>query len=112
MVRRLPYKVPVVVPLLYTSKVIDRLEMLPIFASFGVVTLIMTPYLLLPPGLDMEALIPVLLPSAFQEPSVGYQTFDALALQPLTVALIVAMAYTFLKNSLPAVAVLGRVVPY
>ena len=29
--------------------------MLPIFASFGVVTFIMTPYLLLPLGLDMDA---------------------------------------------------------
>lgn len=80
--------------------------------SFGVVTFIMTPYLLLPLGLDMDALIPVLLPSAAHEPLVGYHVFEALALHPFTVALIVAIDYTFLKNNRPAVAVDGSEVPY
>ena len=60
----------------------------------------------------MEAFMPVLLPSATHDPLVGYHVFSALALHPPIVALIVAMAYTFLKKSLPAVAVLGRLVPY
>ena len=86
--------------------------MLPILVSFGVVTLMMIPYLLLPEGSEIEALMPVLLPSATHDPLVGYHVFSALALQPATVALVDGMAYTFLKKSLPAVAVLGRLVPY
>ena len=74
--------------------------------------MMMTPYLLLPVGSEMETLMPVLLPSDFQEPSVGYHVLEALALQPFTVALVDAINYTFLKNSLPAVAVEGRLVPY
>jgi len=68
--------------------------------------------LLLPLGSEMETLMPVLLPSDTQEPLVGYQTLLALARQPITLAFIVGMAYTFLKKILPLVPAVGSAVPY
>jgi len=67
---------------------------------------------LLPLGSEIEALIPVLPPSAAQEPLVGYQILLALALQPITLALVDGIDYTFLKKILPFVPAVGRAVPY
>jgi len=54
----------------------------------------------------------VLPPSAAQEPLVGYQILLALALQPITLALVDGIDYTFLKKILPFVPAVGRAVPY
>ena len=80
--------------------------------ELGVLILRQMVYLLLPLGFDaIYSEAPVLEP-ILENPLLGYQTAPCRFLHPSTVAANVAIDYTFLKKSLPAVAVLGRLVPY
>ena len=111
-VLKLPYNVPAFVLALYILKVTLRLLILPMLVELGVLILRQIVYLLLPLGFDaMYSEAPVPEP-ILENPLLGYHTAPCRFLHPSTVAFIVAMAYTFLKNSLPAVAVEGRLVPY
>lgn len=108
----LPYSVPEVELPLYILKVTLSLLMLPMLEELGVSILRQMVYLLLPLGFDAiyrEAPVPE---PILAKPLLGNHVADCRFLQPSIVAFIVAMAYTFLKKSLPAVAVEGSAVPY
>ena len=86
--------------------------MLPIAEELGVFTLRQMVYLLLPLGFEAIYRDAPVLEPILEKPLLGNQDADCRFLHPSTVAANVAIDYTFLKKSLPAVAVLGRLVPY
>ena len=97
---------------MYTLKDTLSLLILPMLVELGVLTLRQMVYLLLPLGFDAiysEAPVPE---PILEKPLLGNYVADCRFLHPSTVAANVAIDYTFLKKSLPAIAVLGRLVPY